>query len=73
MLYGAFGMEGADELPLIEDAEEASAELLRLCDLAKGRKMLSSEQEVGQASVNGGIGGAFEVFRAGAERLQEAS
>ena len=36
-------MEGADELPLIEDAEETSAEAQRLCDLAKGRETSSSE------------------------------
>jgi hypothetical protein len=42
-LYCGFRMEGADELPLMEDAEDISAEALRLWDLANGRETSSSE------------------------------
>lgn len=48
--YGTFRMEGGDELPLIEDAQETSAEALRLWVLAKEREKSSSEWEVGRVS-----------------------
>lgn len=71
--YGGFRIEGEDELLFIEDAQETSAEALRLWDLAKGREKSSSEWEVGQALANGAMGGEFGLFRVVAGRLQEAS
>lgn len=54
----------------MEDAQETSADALRLWVLAKGREKSSSEWEVGRA--NGGTGGTLGAFRGAVERLQDA-
>ena len=68
-----FRTEGDDEVLLIEDAQETSADALRLWDFANGREMSSSEREVGRKSENGGTGAKLGLVRIAGERLQAAS